>query len=116
MKPYTWVIGFSLIFSPALCNSAFSQSQLTPTQIEQLRNLHNIPFTIPKPVEMPEPLKPEEKPILTIETNNPNLQKCKTKSGHIGIKHSIRNYDGTSSIKCVSRQDEYIQPKTRSPR
>lgn len=106
MKTYILGIGFSLIFIPIVQNSAIAQSQLTPTQLNQLRRDAAGVLRFPKKREELEFYDPPSD-SLTIIPADSDSYKCTTKTGYSGFRYSMKNDDGTYRTECISRQENY---------
>jgi hypothetical protein len=95
MRKFPFFLGSALASLAALGKPLLAQPVLSPLQQQQFRNLPSNPFGQPfkSPFEnrYPEPLKPEEKPILDFSAIQ-QFSKCTTPGGYAGQWISFDKY------------------------
>lgn len=107
MKLFVLGIGCSLVFIPLLPDLAHTQPQLSPIETNRLRRDAASTLRFPQKREQLEFYNPPSEPVLTIVPADPDSYKCTTKTGYSGYRYSIKNDDGTESVECISRQENY---------
>ena len=115
MRNFIFILSSTLLSTTALSASLLAQPQLSPQQQQQIRNLNlpsnilNSPFNskLNTPFEnrFPEPLKPQDKPIIEWKTDH-EASKCTTPGGYKGHWISY-DKDGKKIVECFNQDEQW---------